>query len=381
MITRKLIAAYQLGIPVIKRAEMLARLFNERVGIAVGGTSGKSTVTAMAGHILAYTKKRPTIINGGIMLNFVTPKLLGNAVFGTTGPFVIEADESDGTIEYYEPDIAVVNNISRDHKCLDELYGLFSTFLNKAKNVGIVNVNCIQALQSRLRKNHLLTFGQQGSEADIVAHSICFELDGTRFSIDDVKFRLQLLGQHNLMNAVAATAACLSAGISLPKCSAALKEFLGVSRRLQKIGEVKGISIVDDFAHNPDKIKATLMTLKPRANRLLVMFQPHGFAPTRFAKTGLINVFTKILDAKDLLLMPEIYYAGGTAEKSISSKDLIGPIANLGIDARFVPSRSDIAQMIIKSVKSGDIIVIMGARDDTLTDFAIDILKDLEEIK
>ena len=370
--------ALRLGIPIVKRAEMLSRLFNKTYGIAVGGTSGKSTVTAMIGHILTCCGKYPTIVNGGLMTNFVSSNRVGNAVVGNGDLYVIEADESDGTIQYYSPHLAVVTNISKDHKPLEELYELFGNFLKKSKIAGIVSIDCNTALTCDLHYKNIVTFGLERSDADFSAHSIQLNFEGVKFVIDGVNFTVKQQGQHSILNSLAAIAACQSIGISLTDASNALGQFLGVGRRLQKIGELNGITVIDDFAHNPDKITATLSTVKRLGRRLLVMFQPHGFAPTRFNKDGLIKAFTEELDSNDLLAMPEIFYAGGTAKKTISSVDLIDPIVISGINARYIPIRSHIADWFTESAKPGDIIVIMGARDNTLSDFAKEILIQLQ---
>ena len=369
--------AGRLGIPIVKRAEVLARLFNDKTGFAVGGTSGKSTVTAMIGHILTFCGESPTIINGGAMVNFISPPLLGNAVCGRSNYYVIEADESDGTIDYYTPQFAVVNNVSKDHKSLDELYTLFNRFLRKTQTASIVNVDCAKVLKPDYVTDRMTTFGLAQSHADIVGHSMSLTPKGVQFKVDNVQFSLKLLGQHNLMNALAAVATCTTAGVSLSTCSAALSEFLGVTRRLQTVGDAHGITVVDDFAHNPDKIMATLSTLKACAKRLLVMFQPHGFAPTRFTRDELICVFADVLDTNDMLIMPDIYYAGGTAEKTISSLDLIEPLLVAGINAKHIPQRSEIARTLVEAASPGDYIVIMGARDDSLSELAGKILAQL----
>ena len=371
--------ATQLGIRISKRAEILARLCNTCNGIAVGGTSGKSTVTAMIGHILTCSGKRPTIVNGGVMNNFADSDLLGNAVCGDPTLYVIEADESDGSIEYYTPDIAVVNNISKDHKSLDELYTLFGEFLGRARTAAIVNIDCIHKLNFGLPEDTRVTFGLGSVQADIIGHSPRFERSGCQFVVDDVNFRLRTPGRHNLMNALAAIACCANVGISLRECSDTLEEFLGVARRMQIIGEFNGVTVIDDFAHNPDKITATLSTLSPWTGRLLVVFQPHGFAPTRFVKDGLINAFAETLRSTDLLAMPRIFYAGGTADRTISAGDLIKPIRKTGIEARYIPERSEIARWFVDSARHGDTILVMGARDGTLTGFAQDILARLQK--
>lgn len=367
-------AALDLDIPIQKRAEVLAWLFNRGEGIAIGGTSGKTTVTGMVGHILKENKRNPTVINGGIMLNALNPPHLGNAICGDPNLPVVESDESDGTIALYDPTVAVLTNISLDHKSLEELDKLFGDFCHRAKDAAIVNLDCTRSATLTKRLSSRITFGIKNEHADVNATHIQLLPDGSTFQVQDVSCRLYVPGQHNIANALAAMAACQAIGVSLQDTANALSTFKGIGRRLQVIGQKNDITVIDDFAHNPDKIAATLAALKAQPGRLLTMFQPHGFAPTRLLKDGLIEAFVTGLDTQDILFMPEIFYAGGTAQKDISSAHLIEAIAQQNRKAKFVAKREDIKQHIIDNAQTGDRIVIMGARDDTLTDFARDIL-------
>ncbi len=372
-------AALSQGIHIRKRAEVLAELFNQRTGIAIGGTSGKSTVTGMIGHILQQTGGDPTVINGGIMLNAAVPPLLGNAICGGSDLVVIEADESDGTIVLYDPSVAVLTNISVDHKPMEELLGLFEPFCARARNSAVVNLDCeaTSTILSSMTKS--VTFSVENSNADVSAQGIKLTPGGVKFQANGVLVRLQVPGRHNVSNAVAAICTCQAAGVPLNESAEALSGFKGIERRLQVIGQTGGVTVIDDFAHNPDKIAATLATLKAVAGRLLVMFQPHGFGPTRFLKDGLIAEFAGGLGQEDLLAMPEIYFAGGTAQKDISSRDLVNEISSLGRNAIFMQEREGIARRFVKEAREGDRVVIMGARDDTLTSFAEGILAGIRD--
>jgi len=367
-------AALDLDLPIQKRAEILAWLFNQGEGIAVGGTSGKTTITGMIGHILHQTKRNPTVINGGIMLNAVDPPHLGNAICGDPTLPVVEADESDGTIALYDPKVAVLTNISLDHKPMAELEKLFGDFCQRAKNAAIVNLDCKHSADLTQRLHTRITFGLKNPQADVQATHIQLLPDGTAFQANGTPCRLYVPGHHNIANALAAIAACQAIGVSIAEATEALSSFKGIGRRLQVIGQKNGIVVIDDFAHNPDKIAASLAALKAQPGRLLVVFQPHGFAPTRLLKDGLIAAFAQGLDEQDHLLMPEIFYAGGTAQKDISSAHLIDAIAQQNRQAKFIATRDSIQTHLINEAQTGDRIVIMGARDDTLTDFARGIL-------
>ena len=372
-------AALQLGIPIRKRAEVLARLFNRGEGVAVGGTSGKTTVTGMIGHILRASGRHPTVINGGIMLNATDPPHLGNAICGDPDLPVIEADESDGTIALYNPAVSVLTTVSLDHKPMDELRALFEDFCVRARRASVVNLDCeASAALAGVNRNGV-TFGVQNGRADLCAEAVEPMPDGVRFRAGGEAFRLRVPGRHNVSNALAATAACRVLGVSAAEAAGALSGFLGIQRRLQTVGRAGGISVIDDFAHNPEKIAASLATLKAHPGRLLVMFQPHGFGPTRFLKSGLISAFAGGLDNGDLLAMPDIYYAGGTAQKDISSRDLVEAIAAQGRRAEYFPDREAVARRFAAEAQPGDRVVVMGARDDTLSGFARGLLDRLGE--
>ena len=364
-------AALHRKIPVRKRAEVLAELFNRAEGVAVGGTSGKTTVAGMIGHILKRTGRDPTVILGGALLN-ESPSFTGNAICGDPDLPVIEADESDGTIVLYEPSISVLTNISQDHKPLEVLFGMFREFVQKARRAAVINMDCESSVALGVEG---IGFGVENCRAQVCAEKIQPLADGVAFEVNGVGFRLTVPGRHNVSNAVAAVAACSLSGVTVAQSADALADFAGIRRRLQVLGTTGGVTVIDDFAHNPDKISASLATLKEQPGRLLVMFQPTGFAPTRFLKDGLIAAFADGLRKQDLLAMPEIYYAGGTAVRDISSGDLIDAICERGIRAAFFQDRGAIADWFSEEARPGDRVVIMGARDDTLTDFATGIME------
>ena len=364
-------AALRRKIPVRKRAEVLADLFNRAEGVAVGGTSGKTTVAGMIGHILKRTDRDPTVILGGALLN-EPPSLTGNAICGDPGLSVIEADESDGTIVLYEPSISVLTNISQDHKPLEVLFGMFREFVQKARRAAVINMDCESSVALGVEG---IGFGVKNNRAQVCAEKIQPLADGVAFEVSGVGFRLMVPGRHNVSNAAAAVAACSLLGVTIRQSADALADFAGIRRRLQVLGTAGGVTVIDDFAHNPDKISATLATLREQPGRLLVMFQPTGFAPTRFLKDGLIAALADGMEKQDLLAMPEIYYAGGTAVRDISSGELIDAICERGIRAAFFQEREEIACWFSEQARPGDRVVIMGARDDTLTDFATGILK------
>jgi len=352
------------NIPIIHRSELLAEIFKSaKQRIAITGTSGKTTTTAMIGFILHQLGMNPTIINGGIMLDFDN-----NSVNGSSDLIVIEADESDGSSSIYKPTIGVITNITLDHKPLDELEVIFAEFAKNTQETLILNADCPYCMKINAKS---ITFGIK-KKAQIFPKEL--SLEKSSFIIEDTLFHLPLLGIHNFYNALAAIAVVKTLGINLKEISEVLSKFKGVKRRLQFIGEQKGIKVIDDYAHNPDKIKATLTTLKLLFPRLISIFQPHGFGPTRLLKEGFIQIFKEELRKQDILFMPEIYFVGGTATKNISSQDIIIPLQKEGLQAYYFKHRKEIISQVIKRTQSGDGIVVMGARDDTLSDFCLDIL-------
>ncbi len=353
------------NISIEKRAEVLAGLFNKQRGISIAGTSGKTTVTGMVAHMLCEAGLDPSIMNGGQIVNFLDQGLPGNARAGGSDLFVTETDESDGSIALFEPAIAVLNNITLDHKPMDELRPLFTDFLRKAKEAAIVNLDDPEAAKLAGAHENMITFSIDNPVATITAK--------------DMPLNLKVPGRHNVSNALAALCVAQVLGLSLEQASKALESFKGIKRRFEIVGSYNGITVIDDFGHNPDKIEATLKALKESEGRVMAVFQPHGFGPTKMLKDGLVQTFVKNLSDNDMLLMPEIYYAGGTADKSISSRDIIDAVNAGGRRAHFFESRAAIQDFIIKNAEQGDRIVIMGARDDTLSDFARGILESLKK--
>ncbi|MBO5997668.1 MAG: UDP-N-acetylmuramate--alanine ligase [Alphaproteobacteria bacterium] len=368
--------ARQLNLKIRRRAEMLAEILHSYTGIAVGGTSGKTTITAMVGHILSVCGLSPTIINGGILINtYETDKEPSNFIMGSGDFCVIESDESDGTIELYNPAISIVSNISLDHKPLAELRPLFKEFIERTKKGVVLNLDCAETAAFRNVHPNTITFScQKDSGAGLIATDITPTDQGIDFKVNGITTHLQVMGKHNIENALAAMGAALLAGVDLEKSADALASFKGTKRRLEKIGTVNDITVFDDYAHNPEKISASLQTLHRDNHTLWAVFQPHGFTPTRLMKNELIEAFATKTGSDDVLIFPEIFYQGGTVAKDISSKDLVTALTAKGKKAFFFEDRADIPEFIARQAQSGDRIVVMGARDGTLTNLAKDIL-------
>lgn len=371
-------AAKAQSITIQTRAHVLAALFNSfNQSISVAGTSGKSTVTGMVATILTECGLDPTVMNGGVIENFdkSAASPFPNMRTGKSEVFVTETDESDGSIALYDPAIAVLNNIALDHMPLNELKKIFTEFLNRATKVAIINLDNdeVRALLPDI-KAKIQTYAIH-QDADLKADNIRYCQDGSSFDIDGQTVHLKVPGGHNISNALAALSVANICDIKLQDAISALEKFTGIRRRMQIVGSKNNITVIDDFAHNPDKIAASLKTLKEFKGRLLIMFQMHGFGPIKLMGDDIINSFAEYLSPKDQLLMPEVYYAGGTVDRSKTAKDMVKYAAQKNINAHWFQTRTEIKDYILKHVQPEDRVVIMGARDDTLTDFAKEILQ------
>jgi UDP-N-acetylmuramate--alanine ligase len=308
---------------------------------------------------------------------------------GASGVFVSEVDESDGTIALYHPSVAVLNNIALDHKSMDELRRLFGDFVSKARTA-VLNLDngetlrLYETLKASGGLEGALTYSLEKPAASFFGSDIVIAPDGLSCIVTETatgekaRICLQTPGRHNLSNGLAAIAACRAAGVSLRDATSALMNFVGIRRRLEVVGTVKDITVIDDFGHNPDKITATLQTLHAFPGRLLVMWQPHGYNPIRQMTNEFIDMFATQLAKKDILLMPEPAYFGGTVDKSIGSDVIAKGVVAGGRNAEALPDRPACGDRLVELAQPGDLIVIMGARDDTLSEFAADVLRRVE---
>ena len=377
------VKARELGCDRVSRPQLLADLFNDAaVGIAVGGTSGKSTTTGMIGWILHEAGRDPTVMNGAVMKNFVSDQTpFASALVGRGDVFVSEVDESDGSIALYRPVVAVLNNVTLDHKSLEELRRLFRDFAARAGTV-VLNLDDDETrlLAAALPPERLVTYSLEDESADIGGSRLVEQPFGIEFDVSDRRsgdsaaVRLQVPGRHNAANALAAIAATQAGGVHLAAAADALSRFTGLRRRFETVGTAAGVTVIDDFAHNPDKIAATLSTLHAFPGRLLVFFQPHGFGPLRTMRRELAHCFRENLGEEDVLLLSDPAYFGGTTDRSVTSADLVEDLRAAGRRAEHLPERARCGERLAELARPGDRIVIMGARDDTLSEFAADVL-------
>lgn len=393
------VAARRLGVPVVHRSELLARFVADHRTIAVTGTSGKSTVVAMIFEILRGAGRDPSVITGGDLVLLERQGLWGNAWAGRSDLLVVEADESDGSVVRYEPAVGVVLNLQRDHREMDEVAAMFRTFRGRARESFVTGegANLAEFAEGAV------VFGL-GPAADLRGADVTLEPFGAALTIGGVRFTVPVPGRHNVENALAAIAACRAVGVPLAEMTAPLARFQGVGRRFQSLGTVRGVEVVDDFAHNPAKIAAALVTAQARAGarpasgagvagarpagestpempgtgqrggRVLAVYQPHGYGPTRFLRRDFVETFATVLRPADQLWMLEVFYAGGTATRDFSAADIVAEIAARGAAAGFAASREWLIERIAAEAREGDLVLVMGARDPSLTQLARDVL-------
>ena len=372
--------ARQKHIPILKRSELLSLISASKKTIAIGGTSGKSTTSAMLYEILAYVGAGSGIISGAGLVSIMKEARpddkagrgkIGNAKVGKGNLLVIEADESDGSIVQYHPEIGVILNIDKDHSEVDELMKMFTTFRDNSKHF---SVNQSHPLARKLSKetDRDFSFDEKFSAGYMATGFSQYGLD-ISFNINDVPFLLHQPGRHNMENALAATAIACQLGVSLEICAEALKNYQGIYRRHQVIGKKDGIYLIDDYAHNPVKCAASIAACQPIAPKVIAWFQPHGYAPTRFLRDDFVKEIANVLRKEDEIWMSEIFYAGGTTEKNISANDLVNDLKAMGKNAFFVEDRKNFLKEARSHFTGDCVLLLMGARDPSLEQFAEEV--------
>lgn len=359
--------AKELQIPIIKRSELLALIAKSKKTIAVAGTSGKSTTSAMLYQILLDAQYEPSIISGAGLTSIIKKGKIGNAAVGKGEWLIIEADESDGSVVQYEPEIGLLLNIDKDHQEIEELIDLFTIFKNNTKGLFVVNQS--NTLAKSLSENRENDFGFENKEAGFSAENFHQEGLSLSFEVLNENFQMNSLGQHSVENATAAIAVANQIGIDLKTCAESLARYEGIYRRHQILGQKNGVWVIDDYAHNPAKCAASIKACQPLAEKVIAWFQPHGYGPTRFLKDNFIEEISSALRPQDEIWMSEIFYAGGTAVKDISANDLVEGIKATGKQAHFVENRDHLLEALRPELNSGTVLLLMGARDPGLEEF------------
>jgi UDP-N-acetylmuramate--alanine ligase len=360
------------GLPILHRSDLLAAIVAAHSTLAVCGTSGKSTVAAMIFEILRACGRSPSLLTGANLIRLVEEGLLGNAFKGESDLLVIEADESDGTLVKYRPALAVFLNISKDHNSVPVTLDLFrrlgaqTAFVVKnAEDPGLESLGAHR------------TFGLS-NRADCRPESLRSLTPRVRFTMGGQDFELPMAGLHNLANALAALCVCERRGCAPEEMAAPLGDFRGIMRRFEVSRTGGGVVVIDDYAHNPEKIKAALLTARNFGKRVFAVFQPHGYGPTRFLQDELVDIFSRLIRGGDELFFLPIYFAGGTVKKDISAADLSERIARRGIASLAFDTRPELISALKERVNPGDAVILMGARDPSLSLFAREIRENLE---
>ena len=357
-----LIQAQALSIPILHRTDLIQQLFGALPLMAISGTSGKTTTSSLVAWILEEAGLDPHVLLGGSLLNWRSAKQLGSARVGEGDLCVLEADESDKSFLKFEADTALVTNISPDHFGLEESLDLFKEFLSKTKRLvilgpGIDDETADHILPANIARLHL-------------AHKPERRGDDWLISWEGQELICPLPGYHNAENVLCAMAVCRGCGVDKETLIKALRTFQGVSRRFERVYQSDELSIYDDYAHNPEKMRAAWSTLKSKG-RVLVYWRPHGFKPLAQMFADLEKTFVDLLsDSEDHLFLLPVYYAGGTVQAEKDTADLVQAIRESCKNIHYVKDYTALQQALQLELAKGDHILGMGARDPHLPIFA-----------
>lgn len=358
----EVLAAKELSIPVIHRGEMLSRLMRRQKGIAVSGAHGKTTTTGMISVVLSELGLDPTVYIGGYMATFGSNARLGHGDY-----FVAEADESDASFLKLYPHIAVVTNVENDHLdhygSMGKIQMAFRQFVRQVPQEGLV-VLCnddpfLHQLKQDLR-TPVVTYGID-TDADVTARNITTNSGGKA----DIWYKnsplgtlkLSVPGKHNLLNALAAICVALELKLPFKEVAAALETYQGVNRRFQTIGRGKGIWVVDDYAHHPTEIRATIAAARNTgAQRIVIVFQPHRYTRTK----QLYKEFSQAIQEADLVVLDEVYSAGEKPIPGVSSQLIYQEVTDKQ-KVRLIRGKEAIVDFLTKNVASGDLVLTLGA--------------------
>jgi UDP-N-acetylmuramate--alanine ligase len=362
--------ARELNIPVTRRAEALGRAVAGGELVAIAGTHGKTTTTVMTTEALRSAGLEPTGIVGGRVGAWN-----GNLSAGADNLFVVEADEYDRSFHALSPTIAVVTNVEEDHLDiypggLDEIRDAFAIFVKGAKVVVLCADNTGASTLPVPNSAEVIRYGVESPDARLRAHEIDTSHGGSAFTISyddetlgDVSLRVP--GIHNVRNALAAVAAGIALGASLDGMRAGLEEFTGVERRFERLGEARGVIVVDDYAHHPTEIAATLDAARAAfpGRRIIAAFQPHLYTRTR----DFHREFAEVLGKADVVYLCDLYPAREQPIPGISARLIADSMRKLGNGPAWEGPRAELAAMLAKSVKEGDVVLTLGAGDITNT--------------
>lgn len=346
-------AALRLAVPVRHRAEMLAALVDGRQTVAIAGTSGKTTVTGMVGWLLEQLGADPTVVNGGALVNWADEYRVGNVRTGNSPLCVIEADESDRSLLRFSPEWALITNMSADHFSLAETETLFAMFRRQVKRA------CLAGWDTGMP--------WQGVKPVL-------DREGSRFGYGGQEFSLSLLGAHNVENAIQSAELCRRMGFAMDPIRDALARFRGIQRRLERVGEAGGVTVIDEYAHNPAKMAAAWRAVAPYYSRVLAFWRPHGFRPLSLMFDDLVEMFSGVCRPADRLTIMPVYYAGGTVSRQRDSDALVSALQAKGVPAVWVPDYDVLMSEMTTHARPGDVVLCMGARDPGIPTFARELV-------
>ncbi|MBI3172414.1 MAG: UDP-N-acetylmuramate--L-alanine ligase [Chloroflexi bacterium] len=371
-------AALQAGIPIYKRSDFLGKLMANKTGIAVAGTHGKTTTTAMIAWMLSALGRDPSFIVGGVMNNYGV-----NARMGKGTAFVIEADEYDRMFLGLAPRIAVVTNLEHDHPdcypTFEDMFTAFEQFVNLLPPDGVLIASSEDegsaSLLPRARKSgrHVVAYSVQGEMTinspqwmqaravkpnDRGGFNFTASTNIAEVGVQSVNVSLQVPGEHNVRNALAALSVAAVQGLSLKNAAVALGDFKGTGRRFQVVGEKNGVTVIDDYAHHPTEIRATLAAARARfpGRRILTVWQPHTYSRTQ----TLFLEFTRAFTDTDLVFVTEVY-AAREPRQEFSSAEVVSAMPHPA--ARFTNSLAETTEAVLKVIRSGDVLLVLSAGD------------------
>lgn len=358
------------GIPRVHRAAALAAaisLNDEQISIAVTGSCGKTSVTAWLAEALYNLDADPACLNGGLINSFRAPDCAGNYRHGDGKYFVFEADESDKSLLVYKADYVLILNMGTDHYSKEELVEVFSTFAANAGKGVILEQEVYHLIKDRLPKNlRIIVFGTEVRDYKVV--------DGVALTkINDLQITLPVFGKHNAFNAAAVLAMLSELGYDNESAKNAVENFNGVWRRFDDAGRTKsGAAVYDDYAHNPEKIASCIRAAQEiTTGKVIAIFQPHGFGPFGFMRDALLDELEKVLrDDDEFILLPP-FYAGGTSSFKPTSEEVSASYQQNGTKKySCCASRPELKKYLQSAAQNNDVILIMGARDNSLSDYA-----------
>ena len=383
----EIIEARRLGIPVVRRSEMLAELTKMKATIAVAGSHGKTTTTSIISHILYKAGLEPTIINGGVINSIGS-----NAMLGSGDWLVAEADESDGTFINIPATVGIITNIDPEHmdywKDISKIYEAFNIFIKQLPFYGFAVLNIdhfkVREIAENVEDRKIYTYSMEDEKASVFIKD-CLKKGGKSYFTAVInmgehniteKFTIPYLGNHNISNTAAAIAVCLGIGMKISQIKAALNDFAGVKRRFSVLGKIKGATFVDDYAHHPVEIKATLQSardyIEGKSGRILAIMQPHRY--TRLE--DLFEEFSSSMDEADKIIITQMYSAGENEIEGVNQFTLAEAIKSRGKDAVALESDDKLENLISKEISENDIVIFMGA--GTITNYASEVFKNLK---